>query len=119
MVNSSESTEIDNISQNTPDDSEADQPPIRVLLAVHVKGSPDAEGLPTFMSGDVTDQDENALRVEVTYRSSSDTTLYLVIAPLAVWQLLPDHDGCQFISLITGGNLRSDRSEAVLAPQCE
>lgn len=112
MPYSSEHHDVNQVLEETRYTLDAALSPTRVLLAVHVKGEPDADGLSTFISDAGTEQDENALRVEAIYRSSRDAVLFLVTAPLAVWQLLPDHGGCQFVSLMMGGNLWSASSKA-------
>ena len=70
------------------------------------------------MSDDGTEEGKNALRVEAIYRSSPDTTLFLVTAPLALSQLLPDHGACKFVSLVMSGNLWSANSKAGAEEQC-
>lgn len=118
MTHLADRGDVQGTPKETPESLEVPQPPTRVLLAVYINGKPDAKGLPTFMSRDEMEEDENYLLVEATYKSSSDTTLCLVIAPLAFWQLLPDHEKCQFVSVITGGNLRNDPLRASATSGC-
>jgi hypothetical protein len=101
---------------------------VRVLLAIHVKGDPKDEevsllrnlnnlagflrsenALPISVVGMNIEGVEKVVHPEAAFQSTS--TLVLVSVPFATWQLLPDHGACQFVSLISGQNLLSRRTE--------
>jgi hypothetical protein len=101
---------------------------VRVLLAIHVRGNPNDEevsllrnlnnlagflrnenALPTSVVGMNIEGVEKVVHPEAAFNSTS--TLVLVSVPFATWQLLPDHGACQFVSLMSGQNLLSKRTE--------
>ena len=90
---------------------------VRVLLSVHSRKSPTSELIGFLkneraMSNDVMGISiENINRFSPVAAFASFSALTLVSIPLAVWYLLPDHEACHFIGLVTSENLLDDSSQ--------